>query len=118
MPDELRQMIERLEQDFRAMADRVNDLEHSYLAMRKRVPVPLIIPVRSATKIALVVTSALTVIALALVISPQSITVGGVLYNWPGISAEAIATLGAGVGLWITVREHLKDKSDYKDKGD
>jgi hypothetical protein len=118
MLEDLRQQLEHLHGELAVLADRVSDMEQAFLAVKRRVPVPWVIPVRHATKIALAVSTALAVVALALAFSPQTITIGGVLYSWPGVTAETIAALGAAVGVWITIREHLKDKKDFRDRGD
>jgi hypothetical protein len=103
---------DQLASELRALRDRIDDLEVSHIALKRR-SAPFFTPCRTTTKIAALVALALTVLALAFAFSPQSIAIGGWRYESSGISIEAIAALGAAVGVFITLHQHLKDKNDY-----
>lgn len=93
--------------------DRLNDLEQSHLCLRRRVLTPFLLPARGGTKAAAAIALGLCVVAVIFAFQPQSISIGGWRYESSGVSMEAIAAVGAAVGVFITLREHLKDKDEY-----
>lgn len=105
------EQLEELRRDVDALRDRVAELEHSR-------PVPFFIPSRRATKVAAAIASAFVTLALVASFSPHKVELGPWRYQSEGIGMEAIASAGAAIGVWVTLKEHFKDKEQYRHRDD
>ncbi|MFH7241824.1 MAG: hypothetical protein ACHWZW_03135 [Spirulina sp.] len=113
MADEqsLQEQIEVLHQEIIVLRDRLEDLEHGVKS------IPFIIPTRKRTKVWAFLASVLTTAALVFALSPHQIQVGNWRYDSPGIKLDVITSVAALIGVWATIREHLRDKHDYRTHG-
>jgi hypothetical protein len=124
MPANFQTQLQELRHSFDLLQERVNELERESCRLNRQLlklnarmgRVPFNLPTRKRTKAAALLSSALAVAALFMAFTPQNIKVGEWEYHSDGVTPEATASVGAMIGVWITLRNHLRDKEEFLKK--
>ncbi len=120
MPADLETQFMELRHTIDILQERLCSAEEEICRLNKRVSTlqiragrfPFLVPSQTRTKVAIIITSALGVITLAIAVSPKDIHIGDWHYESEGIPVEAATSLATLAGVFITLRNHFKDKEE------